>query len=455
MKNLGFAYAEVGLEAEVDSVANTANLSLRINTGPRSYIDRIIVEGEKSVSKNLVVRESGLKSGELFSQNDLQEAQKELFNNHLFRFATISIPEQEQDTTIDLQIRVRESPLRTVQALIGFGTEDYARGQLSWTHHNVARKGHRFTISGRASFIEQTANIDYLFPYLFNTKSSFVVSPFFQHLDEKSFELIRGGVTNSFIYRYSENLTGTASYQYTKNKELTQQLNVDLPDTTQRYDLSSFQFTGYYGAGFRRQQIGWVVRPYLEFSGIFGAATFSFQKASIDIRRFTRLSSSTVLATRIEGGSIFSAGQDSLPSNIRYFLGGTSSVRGWLRQELGPKRALVDSTGFERYVPVGGRTFFGFNLEIRQELNAFIKGFGLAVFLDGGQVWRKRIDFSERPMQFGAGGGIRYQSPIGPLRLDVGFKLNPTPEDLNKFQGRDFNQGLETFAIHFSIGQAF
>jgi outer membrane protein insertion porin family len=267
--------------------------------------------------------------------------------------------------------------------------------------------------------------------------------------------LFRAGVTNSFIYRYNKNLTSSAAYEYTKNQELSRQFNTSLPDTTLEYDLSSFRLSAYYGQGFGRQQEGWVIQPSAEASGLFGMATFRFQKLSLDVRRFTRLSNSTILATRVQSGGLFNAPTDSLPNNIRFYLGGTNSVRGWYRQELGPKRARTDSAGFVEYVPRGGRAMFGFNIEMRQELNFLIDGFGMAAFLDGGQIWETFRQLDTRPIQFGVGGGLRYQSPIGPVRVDIGYKINPTDDDLNRYRGRDFGSAWDRLGIHFSIGQAF
>ena len=454
-KNLGFAYANVTVEAKVDTSQLAAQLEIKSTLGPRTYIENINVEGLQSISKDYVLREAALESGEMYSLNKLQAAQQQLFNHHLFRFVTISIPDQPQDSTLDLLMRVRENKKRSVEALAGFGTEDKLRGQVSWTHRNVGHLGHRFTTTARASFIEQFVSLDYLFPYVYNTKSSFVVSPFGQHLLQSNYELLRAGVTNSFIYRYSEDLTASASYEFTKNKELSQQFSANLPDTTLEYDLSSIQLSAYYGRGFGRQQEGWVIQPYAEASGLFGLATFRFQKLSADVRRFTRLSNSTMLATRVQGGALFNAPTDSLPNNIRFYLGGTNSVRGWYRQQLGPKRARTDSSGFVRYVPLGGRAMFAFNFEIRQQLDSFIKGFGMAVFLDGGQIWETFRQVNTRPIQYGIGGGLRYQSPIGPVRVDVGYKVNPTRQDLDRFRGQNFGSGWNRIGIHFSIGQAF
>lgn len=468
LENLGFAFSEVDVHADVDTTALKADLTINLATGPMTYLEQIDVTGDSTVSANYVVRESGLKLGNKFSLESIQEAQREIFNHHLFRFATINIPEQPKDSTLNLSLQVREHPLRTVEASVGFGTEEYLRGQVSWTHRNVFRKAHQFTARAKASFIEQTMNLDYLFPYAFNTKSSFIVSPFAQHILEPGFELSRLGITNSLIYQYSRNLTGSLSYQFTRNTELSQQLDESLPDTTQNYDLSSLQLTGYYNEGYGlRGERGWVVQPYAEISGSFGSSAFQFQKLSLDVRRYTPITNSTTIAVRVQGGRLFAAKEDSLPNNIRFYLGGTSSVRGWGRDQLGPKRAVTDSirndagqampdtTTFSRYIPAGGRTYFAFNLEVRQDIDGLLDNFGVAAFLDGGQVWRKWVDLTSRPLQFGVGGGLRYESPIGPVRLDVGYKVNPSDQDIGIYRGRRFGNAWDRIGIHVSIGQAF
>ena len=457
IQNLGFAYANVSVEAEVDSAALTADVTIRNTPGPKTYVDDFIVEADLSVPEKILNRETGIEKGSLYSAKDVQEAQRQIFNHHLFRFATISIPEQPRDSSLTMLIRARENLPRSFEASLGVGREEIVRGQLSWQHRNITGSGHRFSASSRGSFIEQRLNADYLIPYVFNTKSSFVTSLFGQRRLEPSFELLRTGITNSLIYQPRRNLTGSFSYEFSINKELSRRDNrTALPDTVLNFDVSSLSFSGFYSEGFSREQRGWVVQPAIEISGTFRESTFRFQKFSLDVRRFTELTNSTVLATRLSGGTIFFADNDSLPSAIRFFTGGTNSVRGWSRQDLGPKVATFNEDGtFDEFITIGGRILFNFNVEFRQQINSFIEGFGIAAFLDGGQVWRSFNRFNERSVQFGTGGGFRYQSPIGPVRIDLGYKVNPTDEDLDIFEGRDFGNIWNKINIHFSIGQAF
>jgi outer membrane protein insertion porin family len=456
LEEFGFAWPEVEVLSEIDSLSNRADVTIRATPNTRTYFSDIEIEGDISVPERILIRETEIKEGERYSRSKLQSAQRQVFNHHLFRFATITVPDQPQDSTLSIVLRVRENPKRSVQAMIGFGREELLRGQLSWQNRNISRTGHRFGVSGRGSFIEQRLSTDYLIPYVFNSRSSYVVTAFGQHKLEPSFELFQAGFNNSLIYQLDRSKTASASYEFSINEEISRNADAALPDTVLNYNVSSLSLSGYYSQGLSREPRGWVIQPFIEFSGTFGESSFTFQKALLDVRRYTNLTNSLTIATRVNSGVIFYDQNKSLPSNIRLFTGGTNSVRGWNRQELGPSRARFDESGdFDGYVPVGGRTMLTFNLELRQQLTGFINNLGLAAFLDGGQVWDNVNSVEERPIQFGAGGGIRYQSPIGPVRVDVGYKLNPTDKDLNIYEGQDYGNAWSRIGIHFSIGQAF
>jgi len=456
LEELGFAWPEVSIEADVDSLKNSADVTIRAVPNARTYFSEIEIEGDISVPERILIRESEIEEGELYTRSKLQRAQRQVFNHHLFRFATITIPDQPKDSTLNVMLRVREHPQRTVEATLGIGREELLRGQVSWQNRNITGTGHRFGVSGRASFIEQRLGTDFLVPYVFNSRSSNVSSLFGQHKLETSYELLRAGFNNSLIYQFDRSKTATASYEFSINEELSRNSDASLPDSVLNYNVSSLSLSGYYSEGVSREPRGWIIQPFIEISGTFSESSFTFQKAQLDVRRFTHLTNHLVFAKRVNTGVIFYGGEERLPSNILFFTGGTNSVRGWNRQELGPRRVRFDESGdFEKYIPAGGRAMFTFNLEMRQDLKGLIPNVGIAAFLDGGQIWNDFKSLNERPVQFGAGGGIRYQSPIGPVRVDVGYKLNPTDEDLNIYEGEDFGSAWSRIGIHFSIGQAF
>lgn len=481
LNNLGFPYNSTTIEASIDTLSKQADLNFKISPGPRATFDSVIVEGETTLDEKYIRRETGIKSGNYFSENSMRDAQREVFKHHLFRLALVSIPDQPRDSTLDVLLRVKELPLRSVQLQFGAGNFDRLdeplsfynfyklfRGQATWVYRNVRGRGEQFSTSGRLSYYQRKISAEYLFPYVYNTKSSISIEPFYEFRDEQSYDILTGGIINTFGYEYNENLTGTFAYEFAVNDESnvpsesqfgTQNV---LPDSLLSYNKSSFSINFYYTKGLQRGRRGLIIQPSIEFSGLFGESTFSYQKAFLDVRKYTELNNSLVLATRVQGGGIYYAKQDSLPSDVRYYLGGTNSVRGWSRQGLGPKRevSVVDTadgnnTNRMIFVPTGGRVIFGFNAELRQQLNKFVKGFGVAAFIDGGQVWRRFDEISPGGLQFGVGGGLRYQSPIGPIRLDLGYKLNPSDADLKRFSTGDEGSAWDRWELHISIGQAF
>jgi len=138
------------------------------------------------------------------------------------------------------------------------------------------------------------------------------------------------------------------------------------------------------------------------------------------------------LALSLRGGVAYGfGGTDELPLVERFFLGGRSTVRGYEQDTLGPKGA--DNN------PTGGNAFLMGNLELRTAVG---KGIGIVPFLDAGNVWVKPADFRISDIRYTAGLGLRYETPVGPLRIDYGVKLNKEERE---------SRG----AVHFSIGHAF
>jgi translocation and assembly module TamA len=138
-----------------------------------------------------------------------------------------------------------------------------------------------------------------------------------------------------------------------------------------------------------------------------------------------------IFASRAALGLISWAGRDAVPADLRFYSGGGGSVRGYAFQTLGP---LEDDE------PVGGASLLELNTELRVKVT---KQFGFVVFLDGGTAFEPAYpDFGER-LRWGAGAGVRYYTPFGPLRLDVAAPLDRRP-------------GVDAgYQFYLSLGQAF
>jgi outer membrane protein insertion porin family len=246
------------------------------------------------------------------------------------------------------------------------------------------------------------------------------------------------------------------NHELSYNEELSNRSNPRLPDSLLAYNVSAYSISGNYTRGFQRGE-GWVLSGFAEVSSPFGLSDYRYQKLSMDLRRFHRSGNGAVVATRFDGGAILFADADSLPSSILFFNGGTQTVRGWSRESLGPKRAVLDSTSdggvrFSHYVPTGGRIMMAASAELRHGIPSGRKGWGMAWFVDAGQVWRKPDDVLRQSMRIGVGTGVSYDSPIGPIRLDLAWKVNPSDEDLDVYQGVRYGSWWNRFGLHLNVG---
>src|SRR5262249_49775199 len=129
---------------------------------------------------------------------------------------------------------------------------------------------------------------------------------------------------------------------------------------------------------------------------------------------------------------------DDLPASERFFAGGDTTVRGFALDSVGTPET-IDQDGF----PIGGNALIVLNAEVRAPVRGNLSAVG---FLDSGNVFARAVDLNVTELRSAAGFGFRYKSPVGPIRVDLGFKLHR-----EEIAGR--REGLT--AIHISMGQAF
>ena len=180
---------------------------------------------------------------------------------------------------------------------------------------------------------------------------------------------------------------------------------------------------------------------HLEKAGDVLGGDFNYWDTVLEGRAYLALHVQRSWPCRLRGGSINGSDNQStdVPFFKRYFLGGASSLRGWGRFEVSPL-----SGGGE---PVGGAT----QLEGSAELRVPVwKDLSAVAFVDAGNVWADAWSFKLGDIRYDVGPGIRYNTPVGAFRVDVGYQLNPIP-------GLIINGEPEKrhYRIHFSIGQAF
>ncbi len=186
---------------------------------------------------------------------------------------------------------------------------------------------------------------------------------------------------------------------------------------------------------------GYLASLHLEKAGTFLGGSYDYYELTGEGRFYQNIADTVVFAAQVRGGSIDATGPSEtlVPFFKRYFLGGATSLRGWGRFEVAP----LSGGG----LPIGGHTFMNMSAEVRVPVWGAIGG---VVFFDAGNVWADEWDFNVSDLRYDAGIGLRYNTPIGPIRADLGYQLNPI-EGL-RAKGKE---QARRFRFHFSIGQAF
>lgn len=408
-KDRGFAYVDVTSLITIDS----GLVTFSIKTGKKYYIRNITCEGLRHCREEVLFREMEVAKGDHFSKSKLAKSQRNIYALGFFSTINIDLVPAEPDS-IDLQLTVRELKSRILNFGIGFSIPVGFLFSFAIEELNLWNRGHRFQI--RPSF---KINIDqewetklegrYIIPHVTPWRLTFTVLPFWWY--EKTIEYTRhtrGGELR-ISKLITDNLIATIANQY-KYVDLQLVSPGEISDTLRGVTNSmKLQLMIDYRDDFFNPKKGYYSLPMIEYAGGFFGGVNNFVRFEIDNRHFMPLLWNT-LAHKLRIGVMVPT--NGLAFYEEYYIGGQYSLRGYPEKSIGP-----DAIGEERY----GRVLVNYNLEYRIHLPW---NFGCVGFFDLGCV-DNSLELGNSPFwKAGFGGGLRYYTPIGPIRCDIGFPLN-------------------------------
>jgi outer membrane protein assembly complex protein YaeT len=455
LKNQGFAYAEVRLVRE-DVAPNRITVRYQAEPGPRAVFGEIEVSGNASVSDAIVRRHLAYRPGDLFRNDAVRESQQQLYGLELFQFATIEPVETGQPVDVPTRVTIAEGDHRRLQFSLGWGTEEKARGEASWRHVNFYGGARTLAARGRWSSLDRGGEVDFRQPYFFTPEIALSLNAHGWYAEELAYRARSEGGRLGFDGRIST--TATWSVAYTHEFTSTRVSAAALNDPTVRDTLIALGLNPLTGrqdgvlsavsAAFQHNttnnrlnpRTGYSVSLGTEYAGTWLPGDYNYFSVSNDTRGYLPVGESIVLAARVYVSSIDPVGSaDDVPFFKRHFLGGSTSLRGWGRYEVAP----LSASG----LPLGGFSLFQTSLEAR------VLAWGsLAVvaFVDAGNVWESSWQFELGDLRYDAGPGLRYLTPVGPLRVDLAYQLNPLEGLLIDGAPQE-----RRWRVHFSIGQSF
>ena len=339
---------------------------------------------------------------------------------------------------------------------VGYGTEEKARVDTEYRHVNFLGGARSAGAHVRWSSLDRGVRLDFNQPYFlaphFSIGASgqdwYTYTPAYRSvvLGGKATLTHRANAATSWsLSMASERIASTVDPEVLADPERRNDLiALGLDPTTgeQRGTLNAvgFDIQRSTADNVLNARRGYQLAFHTEQAGRLLPGGFNYWGLSADARHYLPIGKAIVWANRAQAGNLdpAAAAKANVPFAKKYFLGGATSIRGWGRYEVSP---------LSEGLPIGGNSMLAFSSELRATL---VGNFGGVLFLDGGNVWADAWGIRLSDLHYAVGPGLRYQTPIGPIRFDFGYQLNRIP-------GLFINGEPETrrWRIHFSIGQAF
>lgn len=480
----GFAHAEVRGKVAVDRTAHRVGVRYAITPGPRVRFGEVSVRGLDRLPESVVRHRVTWSPGEIFDPRAVIETRRRLQALRRFQTVRIELADRDPSPVADIRITAAEGPPREVRLGVGVGIDP-----VRW--EGRVRLGYRvFGFPDALSTFSTELRPAYAYLRAADGSGELVGEAVASIVREDLFlPLMRGDAFLSYTRdEYEAYASQGARVRVGASRSwlderlragVTWQLalltfgrvdGVIAPEI--RADLG---LDGLYRLGTFEQSIAYDARDnpldarrgiYAELrlreAGAFAGSAFSFVTLTSELRGYLPAGERLVLAARARYGRLLSG--PGLPITERYFSGGASSHRGFPQQRLSPAATCDDdtatcgddtATGDDDPVAIGGEALIETSVEARLDLLT-LRGqwLGIVGFVDGGRVTAgaETLDLRDpSSLRWAAGLGLRYATPVGPLRLDVGYRLNRYGESPLVSDDRI----RDRLAFHLSIGEAF
>jgi translocation and assembly module TamA len=432
-RNAGRAKADIaGQSVVADHRDATLDARIALAPGPLVRFGALNQTTPSAVRATRIARIAGLPTGNTFSPKTLDEVAARLRRTGAFSSVVLSEAETlGPGDTMDIGLAVTDEKPRRFGAGAELSSLDGLTLSAFWLHRNLLGGAERLRVDGEVSDIDGSfAGMDFSLaarldiPAAFGTDTGAYVTAHAEYIDDPAFRAMQGGAGAGVNRRFSDTLDGEIglAYRYSvTDDDLGRRhfslLSVPGTITWDRRDDPLDATSGFY--------VSADFEPFYDLSGgTLGA------RGWVDLRAYHAFADDFVIAGRALAGSVVGASAADVPPDYLFFSGGGGTVRGFPYQSLG-----VDLGGG---TIIGGRSFLGASGELRYSIN---DTFGLVGFADAGYVGADAFPGAGGGYQVGAGVGLRYDTGIGPVRLDVAMPV--------------YGSGGDGVQFYVGIGQSF
>ena len=468
----GYIRARVKDELKISKDGKTATVTFTVDEGRKYFFGNVYVRGNKLTKKYVILRELFIIEGEPFSWEDVFSSEQALVQ--LGFFQSVQITPVDKDLTeenVDLLVDLKERNSGYIEYGLGYNTYFGYSASFEVGHKNLAGHGRRISYHVDGSMQDVHFRLDnrhmavnFVWPWVARIPMDGKITIFDNQQQEIGYNLRQFGVTvgvSTYVPKLLNYMKSTR-----QNKDLRKLFNFYTLGTDYEYardfiyelqpgveqDPGLLQITVLQPSIMRderdnpfnptrgvKAQVGSVNKIYLRYSSPALMSQVHYLQAIAESSwyyGFVKLSDwgKLVFAQNFKVGHGQSLRDtDTIPISRRFYLGGSTSIRGFKPNSISP--TAVDDTS----LPIGGNFLVQSNTEFRVPLP---KNLGILLFFDAGDVTATTNDFYIDLMRSSAGLGFRYITPIGPISADYGFKLD-----------RRTDESIGEFAI--TIGNAF
>ncbi|GAB1453131.1 outer membrane protein assembly factor BamA [Draconibacterium sp.] len=419
-RNIGYAYVKVDYDLHINLEKSTTHIHYTVNPGPLTYIGKTTIEGNKHLKEKFLQKQISYNEGDLYDKSKLSKTRQNLYELQLFRVVSV-LPETDAKTRkspIPVKIHLEEAPRLTTKFGAGYGTEDKFRAFVDLNMRGLLGGARRVNLYLKHSALEPySASLRWIQPQFFGKKSSIILNPFIMRNSEPGYDTQTLGLNVPVTYNFNPRMTSTLTYYFEKVQQFLEPGvagQVEMENDKFLYNKSGLQLSSIFNNSkpMFSPTKGVNITAGYKFNGYLFGGDFNYQRVWADFRKYQQIKD-VVLAFRVMAGGIHSGDTTGfIPVEDRFYSGGSNSVRGWNRSELGPKR--------ESGTPSGGKSVLEANIEARQHLFWRLSG---VAFIDVGNVWPNSFEYKFNELAYAVGAGLRVETPIGPIRFDVGFPV--------------------------------
>ncbi len=428
LQDAGFGDAEVTVKESC--TRDTCAVHLDAVSGERIVIDRVIIAGLERTRRGVVESATGLKAGQTLGPTRLLDIQRSLLGLGIFNEVRLApLPGQESGSRRGLLVSATEGPSRALSFGAGWDTERKAQLSVTWSELSLFGTGRSLTFDGRFSSQELRWQVSYREPArlgLLRVPSA--VSIFRTEEHNPDYDLLRRGMWIDLGDRLKRPNRGFLRYDYqitepdappevlSELEREDQEARIASLTPTFEHDTRDDLFTPRKGTylSLSYQRSFKLFQADALFDKVVGVASAFMPFAGGTLAVNSRVG---YLSSR-SGTQQPAPAPIDVPIAVRFYAGGRISHRAFPTDRLGIPGKTLDAESGES---IGGGGLVLANLEWRFAVYGPV---GANVFVDGGNVWREFGDIHVADMRWGAGVGVRVETPVGPLRLEYGWKLD-------------------------------